>query len=282
MQSGPQNTGASDKRTSRPSRELILRFGSAAILIPIGLVSIWCGGWILAFFAALAAGAMAYEFSRMIGYRLIWPVITVAILACLLFPINRIAAVAVLGMGGLSISVLTGQVPLRFSIFFGVIYTGGMALGVLALRGHPEIGWAMAMCVMLCTWASDTAAFFTGRAIGGPKLAPNDSPNKTWSGAIGAIIGASLSGWAFGGLISAEHTWAWAAAGALISVAAQFGDLFESQVKRRYDVKDTSGLLPGHGGVMDRVDGFGTAALIAVSALTLPGVTEILGGTAGG
>lgn len=277
MSGGSPSDKAPKAKQPGLSRELLLRLGSAAILIPIGLVSIWFGGWLLAIFAAIAAGAMAYEFSQMVRGDGLFPVVVIAVLACLVFPISRLLAFAILVLGGAATVYVCAKPPLRFSMFFGVIYSAGLALGVLSLRGNPDIGWAMAMVVMLCTWASDTSAYFVGRAIGGPKLAPKDSPNKTWSGAIGAVIGAALSGAAFGTLIEARYLVLWALAGGLISIAAQFGDLFESQVKRRYGVKDTSGLLPGHGGVMDRVDGFGTAALFAVCALMVPGLVEVLG-----
>lgn len=261
------------------SSELLLRFGSAAILIPIGLASIWFGGWLLAVFAAAAAAAMAFEFTRMIGSPLTWLAVVITVLSCIAFQFDRLVAAAILGGGGAVAAALVVKPPLRFSYFFGILYAGGLSLGVLSLRGHPVIGFEAAMCVMLCTWASDTAAFFVGKALGGPKLAPVDSPNKTWSGAIGGVVFASLSGWAFGGLISASDLLSWALVGGAVSISAQLGDLFESQVKRRYGVKDVSGILPGHGGVMDRVDGFGTAALIAVCALAfVPGLVDRLGG----
>lgn len=279
--SGDIPTNKSRSAGTARSGELALRLVSAAVLIPIGLASIWFGGWLLALFASLAAGAMAYEFSKMVRGEALPPIIIVAMLSCLVFPISRMLAVSVLMIGGAATAYICSKPPLKFSLFFGVVYAGGLALGVLSLRGHPDLGREMAMAVMLCTWASDTAAYFVGKTFGGPKLAPKDSPNKTWSGAIGAVIGATASGAAFGGLISADHIWAWGIVGASVSVAAQFGDLFESQVKRRYGVKDTSGLLPGHGGVMDRVDGFGTAALIAVCALGLPGLAEFLGAGVG-
>lgn len=279
--SGDTPTNKSRSAGTARSGELALRLVSAAVLIPIGLASIWFGGWLLALFASLAAGAMAYEFSKMVRGEALPPIIIVAILSCLVFPVSRMLAVSVLMIGGAVTAYTCSKPPLKFSMFFGVVYAGGLALGVLSLRGHPDLGREMAMAVMLCTWASDTAAYFVGKTFGGPKLAPKDSPNKTWSGAIGAVIGATASGAAFGELISADHIWAWGIVGASVSVAAQLGDLFESQVKRRYGVKDTSGLLPGHGGVMDRVDGFGTAALIAVCALGLPGLAEFLGAGVG-
>ena len=117
-------------------------------------------------------------------------------------------------------------------------------------------------------WASDTGAYFAGRGFGGPPLAPKDSPSKTWSGAIGAMICSGLCGLIAAGLLDASRI-SWLFAGFAISIVAQWGDLFESSLKRRYGVKDTSGFLPGHGGVMDRVDGLGMAAVFCAATMAL-------------
>jgi phosphatidate cytidylyltransferase len=111
------------------------------------------------------------------------------------------------------------------------------------------------------TWATDIFAFFAGRAVGGPKLAPRLSPNKTWAGLIGGMIGAGLAGWTVARLFDLGFPFLWI--GAPMGAVAQLGDLYESWEKRRAGVKDSGTLLPGHGGVLDRLDG-----LLAVSTAT--------------
>ena len=108
------------------------------------------------------------------------------------------------------------------------------------------------------------AAYFAGRAIGGPKLAPSISPNKTWSGAIGGLIGAVAGGGAIAMPSNAKTFLVIAAIAIVLSIVSQAGDLFESRMKRLFNVKDSSNLIPGHGGVMDRLDGFVAAALLAL------------------
>lgn len=143
----------------------------------------------------------------------------------------------------------------------GVLYALLPATALLWLR-LPQGGVLIVLWVFVITWATDIFAFFAGRSFGGPKLAPRFSPNKTWSGLIGGVIGATIAG----GLLvtEAELSPVLLYAAPFFAVAAQGGDLFESAIKRRAGVKDAGGLLPGHGGVMDRLDG-----LVPVSVLTL-------------
>ena len=136
---------------------------------------------------------------------------------------------------------------------------GGMA--VLALGGVlAAAGTALVMFPMLVTWVTDAAAFFVGRAVGGPKLMPSVSPGKTISGAIGGLFGGAVTAWAYAAYVLPPATrmgmtlWAAIASGVLLSVVAQIGDLVESLLKRQAGVKDSSHLIPGHGGVLDRTD----------------------------
>lgn len=143
----------------------------------------------------------------------------------------------------------------------GVLYALLPATALLWLR-IPKGGVLIVLWVFVITWSTDIFAFFAGRSFGGPKLAPRFSPNKTWSGLIGGVIGATIAG----GLLvtDAGLSPVLLYAAPFFAVAAQGGDLFESAIKRRAGVKDAGGLLPGHGGVMDRLDG-----LVPVSVLTL-------------
>jgi phosphatidate cytidylyltransferase len=132
-----------------------------------------------------------------------------------------------------------------------------------ARRGADAAGLYATLFLFAVVWTTDIAAFFVGRAIGGPKLAPSISPGKTWSGALGGAAIAILAGTCVASAAGSALGWGALAGLALaLTVASQAGDLFESAVKRRFGAKDSSRLIPGHGGVMDRVDGLATAAFV--------------------
>jgi phosphatidate cytidylyltransferase len=133
------------------------------------------------------------------------------------------------------------------------------------------------MYFMSFVWASDAAAYFFGRMIRGPRLLPRESPNKTWSGAVAAVLVCALCGYVAAGWQGAEIL-PWMIAGMLLSVSAQAGDLFESGLKRRFKVKDSGTILPGHGGLLDRVDGLGAVSIFAsLTFLSVPSVPRLLG-----
>jgi phosphatidate cytidylyltransferase len=150
----------------------------------------------------------------------------------------------------------------------GVGYAAIVLLAPVVLRRDHQLGLVAILFLFAVVWSTDVLGYFVGRAIGGPRLAPAISPNKTWSGACGGALGAVVAGVAVA-LTAGGMALAPAAAVALgLSVASQGGDLFESAVKRRFGVKDASHVIPGHGGLMDRLDGFiaasGVAALVGV------------------
>jgi phosphatidate cytidylyltransferase len=140
-------------------------------------------------------------------------------------------------------------------------------LALLVLRESPD-GLLLAFWAMALVWATDIGAFFAGRAIGGPKLMPAVSPNKTWAGLIGGVLGAGLFALA---LTSWGLPWPLVFATPVLAVVAQGGDLYESWLKRRAGVKDSSNILPGHGGVLDRLDGLvPVAPIAALLVIALP------------
>ena len=143
----------------------------------------------------------------------------------------------------------------------GFVYALVPALALLWIRDRAPQGLELLVWVFIVTWATDIGAFFAGRAIGGPKLAPAISPNKTVAGLVGGMISAGLAGYAWAELMSLSWLLVWLAP--LFAVAAQIGDLFESGLKRRAGAKDSGGWLPGHGGALDRLDG-----LVVVATLT--------------
>jgi phosphatidate cytidylyltransferase len=273
---GPAEAMADGAAQGHRRSELALRLVSALVLIPLALFLVYQGGWWLSVGAAVFAAVMGFEWCRMAGQGPAW-------LGCaglagvnLLFGSFDAAttSLALIGFAFVFGLLHTRQFALAA---FGLMYAGGLPFALQVLReGGPWEGQAAALILMAIVWASDSGAYFAGRGFGGPALSA-DSPNKTWSGAAGAIVCSVLSGAIAAGLLEANLL-AWLAFGAALSIVAQLGDLFESQIKRKFGVKDASGLVPGHGGVMDRVDGLGAVCVFAVTAfLALPGLVSVLG-----
>ena len=181
-----------------------------------------------------------------------------------------LAGPAILGV--LIGTILTGVLSFGrhgFLSSVGVLFTALPGIALLWLRRDEPLGAQAVFFVVGAVVATDVGAYFCGRLIGGPKLWPQISPNKTWAGLLGgvaaaALVGALVARWIPGASLS--HLMA---AGAVLAVAAQAGDLAESALKRRFGTKDTSALIPGHGGFMDRVDGLSTAAMIAAAGAAL-------------
>ena len=145
----------------------------------------------------------------------------------------------------------------------GAIYIIAVSCALIVLRSDTDIGFATVCWLFVLVWFADTGAFITGRALGGPKFAPKLSPKKTWFGFFGAVAFAALIGVATGHLLNLETLWRVAILSGLLGGLSQFGDLLESWVKRRFDRKNMSNLIPGHGGLADRVDSLAAAALSA-------------------
>ena len=145
----------------------------------------------------------------------------------------------------------------------GIFYAGVLLMAPLVLRHDAELGFLAMILLFAVVWTTDVFAYFAGRAIGGPKLLPAVSPKKTWSGAVVGTAGAMVAAVLVANLFGSFNRTAIAAIALLLSVMSQLGDLLESWIKRRFGAKDASQLIPGHGGVMDRLDGFWAAALVA-------------------
>lgn len=147
-------------------------------------------------------------------------------------------------------------------IVAGLLYAAAMFAAPVLLRGDAAFGLLAIVLLFAIVWSTDIFGYFAGRAIGGPKLMPAVSPKKTWSGAIAGTLGAMIVAVLVARIFGTFSVAAIAGVALLLSVCAQAGDLFESFVKRKFGVKDSSQLIPGHGGVMDRLDGFWAAALV--------------------
>lgn len=149
----------------------------------------------------------------------------------------------------------------------GIVYITLPVTSLFALRSL-ESGFSIVLWMLIVVWATDIAAYFTGRALGGPKLAPTISPNKTWSGLGGGVLAAGLAGCIFTWIIAPAHLLPITLLSAVLAVVAQGGDLLESGLKRHFGIKDSGTLIPGHGGILDRIDGLITAApVVAIIVL---------------
>jgi phosphatidate cytidylyltransferase len=250
--------------TSAPPRpvrfaDLGLRLASGAVLAAIAFAGIWAGGAWAAAFIALVLVLMLWEYHRMVtgDGRPAAPGFLVAAVAGVLAMAATAAwgatsGIAVLAAGALAVAVAAR--PWSGWLAAGYLYMG-LAMGALIVlrTKEPEGVWLIFWLVLVVA-AADVGAYFVGRSLGGRKLWVRVSPGKTWSGAVGGLAFAGLTGVAFGMAVGWNAVWI----GTLslgIAVFSQLGDLLESAVKRRFGVKDASRLIPGHGGVMDRLDG---------------------------
>ena len=152
----------------------------------------------------------------------------------------------------------------------GIAYVGIPVLGLVWLRLQPAFGLAAVLFLFLAVWVTDIGAYAVGRTVGGPKLAPRISPGKTWSGLIGGVTLSGLTGAAFAAYVGEASSVRLGLVAVVLGVAAQIGDLFESALKRRSGLKDSSTIIPGHGGLLDRVDGL----VAAVALVTLIAVSQ--------
>ena len=248
------------------------RILSALVLAPPALLAAWAGGYFFALLVALAAALMCWEWHRIAcgGFgtagRLAAVCSVVAALWSVHDPASALVMVAVATL--LSFLLVCPVHVRRLWSGLGALYVGLPVVALVWLRGDPDHGAATIGWLLLVVWATDSGAYAAGRTLGGPLLMPKVSPKKTWSGLIGGMVSAALVGAGVAWAVDAPAVAAVAAASAVLAVVAQIGDLFESWVKRRWGVKDSSAIIPGHGGVLDRVDGLLTAAL-AVAALAL-------------
>jgi phosphatidate cytidylyltransferase len=149
-----------------------------------------------------------------------------------------------------------------------ILYALAAVVALLWLRHQPALGRETVLWIVLCVWATDIGAYFVGRSAGGAKLAPRISPGKTWSGLLGGMAWAAVASAAVGYAFGLGETLPLAAIGAGIAVVDQIGDLAESAAKRQAGVKDSGSLIPGHGGLLDRIDGF-VAVLVGVALVRL-------------
>lgn len=246
---------------------LVLRILSSLVLAPVAVGAAYWGGLAFAAFWTAAAFCVLWEWDTLVCAHDKRPVLTIGSVAiagaALLLMLGRTGtAVALIVLGCLGVATLASKAQRAWCVA-GLVYAGALLVSPIVLRGDATLGFVAIVFLFTVVWLTDTVAYFCGRAIGGPKLMPAVSPNKTWSGAAGGTAGAIAGGMAVASYAGIGNLAAIAVLAFVLSAVSQTGDLFESAVKRRFDAKDASGLIPGHGGVMDRVDGFVAAATLA-------------------
>jgi phosphatidate cytidylyltransferase len=264
VQAPQENDDLPPKRAS----ELTMRVVSSVVLGIAAITAAWLGGFVFLAFWTAAAIAVWWEWVGVVKAESRHVLIGVGAAAIAGMAVSLAADAAaiafVCALIGAGVAVASVQ-SARGWIGGGIVYAAAVLIPAVMLRDDPALGFIAIIWLFAVVWAEDTGAYFAGRYFGGPKLAPSISPNKTWSGAAGGTIAGLIAGNAV--ILLAGISWhpAHLLVAFAVVVAAQFGDLLESAIKRRFAVKDASSLLPGHGGLMDRLDGFLVAAALALA-----------------
>jgi phosphatidate cytidylyltransferase len=259
---------------------LQLRVISSVVLIVAVLAVTYLGGMAFRLLSAAIAGAVFYEWCAMsrtttgARYQLVAAALLAVVLLALVLGYSALGILVLLAL-----SVLASLLDCKIGgqglwTPAGLAYAGLSGLSLAYLRDGDQTGLTAMLFLFAVVWATDISAYFVGRSLGGPKLAPAISPGKTQSGAIGGIVGGVLAGIALAAFAGLGNFQTLALVAFLLSVVSQAGDLFESWVKRRHGVKESGGHIPGHGGVMDRVDGLVAAAFALYAIGSMFGSAE--------
>lgn len=283
----PSHHSGGSRENAAGAGDLTLRVASAAVLAPVTLAITYVGGGLFLALCAVSAGVILWEWtalvSRRADARILAPgwaaLVGAAVLIGFDLPNGAWPAVAAGALfAGLIVAVLPNgkegsaapdgtSAPAAASALWaagGVIYAGILLLAPALLRGDRQWGFTALLFLFATVWMTDIFAYFCGRMIGGPLLWPKISPKKTWSGAAGGLAGGVAAGVVVAYASGVGERGVVCAMAFVLSVLAQAGDLFESAVKRHFGAKDASHLIPGHGGLMDRLDGFLAAAFAAL------------------
>lgn len=254
--------------------ELVLRVLSAIVLAAITVGALWAGGWVFATLSAIAAVLILREWMAMSGpfaFRAApWALMAFLAVTVIMARDEPLQSLGFSALVAAALMLARVSEPRVAWLSVGVLYAGVPAVAAVALRGtetatFASTGAVAVIFVLAVVWATDTAAYFSGRLIGGPKLAPRFSPKKTWSGAIGGAAAGVVAGCIVAALANIGIGVTLVLVALLLSVVGQVGDLAESAMKRHFGVKDSGVLIPGHGGIMDRVDGLVAALAVAAA-----------------
>ena len=281
MRSGSSNSaiGATVPRSNPDRRRALgVRILWALILAPPVLGALYFGPPYSDALMFVVGAVAAWEWARLCGRGALGPPGTIvigAVVAAVVAAILREYSVAgwLIAVGAMGATVAASRDRQAAALWYGlgVAYLATACLAFLWLRADPNLGRAIVLWLVAVVWATDTGAYLVGRPLGGPKLAPSISPGKTWAGLFGGVGAAALVGVLVAVLRGQGNTAALVGASMALALVAQVGDLFESSLKRRFGAKDSSDLIPGHGGLLDRVDGLLAGALVLGGAIWLMG-----------
>jgi phosphatidate cytidylyltransferase len=279
-----KNPSAPNFSGQRCLADLLPRVLSAIVLMAAALVSVWQGGLVFDLIWLGAALAVGCEWQNLIAApnsRLRFFLVALGLVASAYFAGKAWfgTACSLLGGCGLALALAAGP-GRRIWAFGGIVYAGLLLVSAAALHGSAEYGARSIVWLFATVWGTDVFAYFGGHLIGGAKLWPKISPSKTWSGTLTGVLAGAFLGALTGihGLGDPSRAVPLFALGLAAAAISQGGDIFESWVKRRFGAKDSSGLIPGHGGFMDRLDGFIAAAAFAAIVGAARGGASIAAG----
>ena len=263
----PAKNGSSPLLAAAGRSNLVLRVVSSAVLAPLAIAAAYFGGVTFLAFWFAASLIVLWEWDTLVCAHDKNPVLIIGAVtlvgSALLLAFDRAGtALTLIALSVFGIATLASKIR-RIWCALGIVYAGALLLAPVLLRNDAVWGFAAIMFLFVVVWATDIGAYFTGRAIGGPKLMPLVSPGKTWSGAFGGTAAGIIGGVLVAHYAGATNLAVIGLLALILAIVSQIGDLFESWIKRRYNAKDSGTLLPGHGGLMDRLDGFLTAVIVA-------------------
>ena len=270
---------AAPAAAERGSRNLLTRVAAALVLAPAAIAIAWAGGWLWAALVTASAVGLYLEWLMIVGLvqnKRALVAGTVALSAAGLgLALGRLdLALGILALGLAGVTLLSPRK--RGWAATGFCYAAAAEIASVLVRLDAVAGLAALILVLLIVWVTVIGGYFAGRGLGGPKLWPRVSPKKTWAGAIGGFVASLVVAAGFAGF-GLGRIGPLLLLGAALSIASQLGDLFESAVKRRFDVKDSSHIIPGHGGLLDRLDGYVAAIVLAAAVGLLRGGVDGVG-----
>lgn len=268
----PGASGAGKAQVAKTSSDLKPRLIAGAVMAAVALALAYAGPVPFALLVVVVGLVMCWEWGRLVRGEEFGPALVIHALAVAVAGLLAANGHAVLALVTLAIAMIVmvsiSLGPRTLMSAAGVAYVGLPVIAMLWLRDDPSLGFQAVLFVFAVVWGSDIGAFAAGRGIGGPKLWPRVSPNKTWAGLFGGLTAGLVAGIIFAQFVAGTSSVGLAITGLVLAVFAQMGDLAESALKRRFGIKDSSTLIPGHGGVMDRADSI-VAVSIAVAMLAL-------------